>query len=153
MKLNYPEILRNNMINVLKDVLLNIEKNGLKEGHLLYITFETNNPKVKIPEWLKDKYPNEMTIVMQHEYWDFNIYKKSFEIGLSFEDIKTKLWISFNSVVSFVDPFANFGLRLIPENKDKAINISKNTSTNLKKLNNKDKNKDNIINFSNFKKD
>ena len=55
MKINYTKILRKNMINVFKDVLLEIEKNGLSEGHHLYITFNTKDPKINIPEWLKKK--------------------------------------------------------------------------------------------------
>ena len=60
MKINYQNILKKNMINVLKDVLKNIEENGLKEGHHLYITFLTNHPKTSLPSWLKEKFPNEL---------------------------------------------------------------------------------------------
>ena len=157
MKINYTDILNKNMINVFKDVLLNIKKNGLQENHHLYITFQTDNSKVVIPKWLKDKYLNEMTIVIQYEYWNFEIKKNSFNIGLSFEGIKTELEIPFSSVISFADPHANFGLRLISD----TLNIQKK---NIKKLNKKQKKekkekkdkddvkKDNIINFKNFKK-
>ena len=148
MIINYTEILKKNMINVFKDVLLNIEKNGLQEGHHLYITFNTNNAKVKIPKWLQEKYPVEMTIVIQYEYWNFKIKNNSFNIGLSFEDIKTDLEISYNSVVSFADPYANFGLSLIPKI------INKNNIKIKKSVKNKKKNfkKDNIIDFNNYKK-
>ena len=148
MKINYTEILNQNMINVFKDVLLNIEKNGLQEGHHLYITFNINNAKVKIPKWLQEKYPVEMTIIIQNEYWNFKTKNDSFNIGLSFDDIKTDLEIPFNSVISFADPYANFGLRLIPEIKNK------NNAQVKKSVKNKNKNfkKDNIIDFNNYKK-
>ena len=148
MKINYTEILNQNMINVFKDVLLNIEKNGLQEGHHLYITFNINNAKVKIPKWLQEKYPVEMTIIIQNEYWNFKTKNDSFNIGLSFDDIKTDLEIPFNSVISFADPYANFGLRLIPEIKNK------NNVQIKKSVKNKNKNfkKDNIIDFNNYKK-
>ena len=74
MKINYSQILNKNLINVLKDVLLDIITNGLKEGHHLYITFYTNN-KTIIPHWLKDKFPEEMTIVIQHEYWNLKVFE------------------------------------------------------------------------------
>ena len=141
MKINYTEILNKNMINVFKDVLIIAEKNGLKEGHHLYVTFDTSNSKVKIPSWLKEKHRGEMTIVIQYEYWNFNITKNSFHIGLSFNDIKTNLEIPFDSVISFADPYANFGLRLIPENIKKK-NIIKKKSIN----------KNNIIDFKSYKK-
>ena len=148
MKINYTEILNKNLINVFRDILLNIEKNGLQEGHHLYVTFSTKNAKVNIPKWLQEKYPVEMTIVIQNEYWNFKIRNDFFNIGLSFDDIKTDLEISFNSVISFADPYANFGLRLIPEiiNKD---NIQIKKSVKSKKKNFK---KDNIIDFNNYKK-
>lgn len=132
------------MINVFKDVLLAIEKNGLSEGHHLYITFNTKDPKINIPEWLKKKYLDEMTIVIQYEYWNFKVKKNSFDIDLSFDDIKTKLNIHFDSIISFADPYANFGLKL-NNNKKKLVKEKNN-------LNNKNNIKDNVIDFKKFKK-
>ena len=143
MKINYNDILNINMLNVFKDVLLNIEKNGLQEDHHLYITFKTTNSKVKIPKWLKDKHPKEMTIVIQFEYWNFQIKKNYFNIGLSFNNIRADLAIPFSSVVSFADPYANFGLRLIPE----VLNSRKN---HIKKKVVVKKN--NVIDFKDYKK-
>ena len=141
----YPQILKKNMINVLKDVLIYIEKEGLKDGHHLYINFNTSDKKVKIPDWLKKKYPNEMTIVIQFEYWNFEIKKNLFKITLSFNDIKANLIIPFSSIISFVDPKANFGLKLIDE-KDLKKDVIKKT----KKI--KKENLNNVINFDQFKK-
>ena len=90
MKINYPQILNNNMINVLKDVLREIKKNGLPEGHHFYITFNTNNKNVILPKWLKKKHPKKMTIVIQYEYWNLKVFEDKFEILLSFNDIKVK---------------------------------------------------------------
>ena len=146
MKINYTKILRKNMINVFKDVLLEIEKNGLSEGHHLYITFNTKDPKINIPEWLKKKYLNEMTIVIQYEYWNFKVKKNSFNIDLSFNNIKTELNIHFDSIISFADPHVNFGLKL-NNNKNKE-NLVKE-KINLNKKNNI---KDNVIDFKKFKK-
>ena len=138
--LDYQKILNQNMVNVLKDILVNIKKNGLSDLNQLYITFLTNHKYVKIPSWLLNKYPNEITIVLQYEYYDLKINKDSFNITLSFNDVKTSLEIGYDSVISFADPSANFGLKLI-------------TKVSNKKVKNKTiKNKDNVINFSNFKK-
>ena len=133
------------MINVFKDVLLNIQKNGLQEDHHLYITFDTNNKNIKIPKWLKEKFIKEMTIVIQYEYWNLKIKKNFFNIGLSFDDIKTDLEISYDSVISFADPYANFGLRLIPE-------VIHEDKTQLKKTKNKSDKSDNIIDFKSYRK-
>ena len=142
--LEYQKILNQNMLNVLKDILVKIRDEGLEISNQLYITFETDHEGVKIPNWLKDKYQNEMTIVIQYEYYDIKIHKKYFLITLSFNDIKTQLKIDYNSIISFADPSANFGLILkknIINKKNKKITKRNNT-----------KEKDNIINFSSYKK-
>ena len=112
MKIKYHDILNKNMINVFKEIIKTIEKNGLSNEQLLYITFNTNDSNVSLPKWLKEKYPNEMTIVIQYEYYNLVVKENFFNIGLSFNNIKTKLKISFDSIVSFADPSSNFGLKL-----------------------------------------
>ena len=116
--LDYQKILNQNMLNVLKVVLKNIKENGLSNQNHLYITFLTNDKNVIIPKWLKDKYPEEMTIIIQYEYYDIKIENDFFEITLSFNDVKTKLKIGYDAVISFADPSANFGLKL------KSINLN-----------------------------
>ena len=136
------------MINVLKDVLINIKKNGLQEGHHLYITFKTNNKEVIIPQWLLGKFPSEMTIVIQYEYWNYNVMNDHFKISLSFNDIKTDLIIPYSSVISFADPYANFGLKLI---QDKVID-NKNKNKMKQKLRTKGyKKKYNVIELNKFR--
>ena len=70
---DYLKILNNNLLNVIVDILKDIEKNGLDGNNHLYITFKTNNPKNIVPNWLLHKYPNEMTIVIQHEYYHLSV--------------------------------------------------------------------------------
>ena len=148
MKINYSEILKKNMINVLRDVLTNIKKNGLQEGHHLYITFKTNEKKVIIPQWLLDKFPSEMTIVIQYEYWNYEVANDLFKITLSFNDIKTDLIIPFSSVISFADPYANFGLKLI---QNKAMDSVNKNKTKQKLKNKEYSKKDNIIELNKFR--
>ena len=136
MKIDYQNILKKNMINVLKDVLKNIEENGLKGGHHLYITFLTNHSKAILPKWLKEKYPNEMTIVIQYEYYHLAVNEDNFSIGLSFNYVKANLVISYESIISFADPFANFGLKLI--NKEP---LNKSIKKNYKEKAENQKNK------------
>ena len=141
--IEYQKILDKNMLNVFKDVLTYIRDNGLSDNNHLYITFSTNHKNVELPNWLKQKYPEEMTIVIQYEYNDLEINKNNFSISLSFNDIKTYLKIDYNSIISFADPSANFGL-ILQKNK-----IQKK---NNKKIEKKKSNKNNVINFSSFKK-
>ena len=130
-------------------VLYCVEKKGLDGKNHLYVTFATNNSKTLVPDWLLQKYPNEMTIVIQHEYYHLSINKTNFKIGLSFNNKKCDLTIYFDSVISFVDPSSNFGLnyqfnKTIVE-KDKKTLVKKKKSV-------KKKNSSNIINFANYKK-
>ena len=99
--IKYKEILNKNLLKVFINVLKEIEKNGLSGDNHLYITFQTNNPKTSVPKWLLEKYPNEMTIVIQNEYYHLKLNKNDFDIGLSFNNIKTDLKISFNSTKLF----------------------------------------------------
>ena len=110
--IEYQNILDKNMLNVLKDILINIKEGGLTNNNHLYITFSTNHQNVELPNWLRQKYPEEMTIVIQYEYYDLEINKNNFSISLSFNDIKTSLKIDYKSIISFADPSANFGLIL-----------------------------------------
>ncbi len=141
--IEYQKILDKNMLNVLKDILKNIKDNGLSNNNHLYITFLTNHKNVELPNWLKQKYPQEMTIIIQYEYYDLEINKNDFSITLSFGDIKTNLKINYSAIISFADPSANFGLILQKSN----IRNKEN-----KKLDNNKSKKDNVINFSNYKK-
>ena len=146
MKINYKKIFKKNLLNVLKDVLQNIEEKGLTNNQSLYITFITNHSKVLIPSWLKKKYPDEMTIVIQYEYYNLKLRKNNFSIGLSFDNIKTDLTIDYESVISFADPEANFGLKFI--NKE----LDQSKKRNIKKKSLQTKQKNNIIEFKNYKK-
>ena len=145
--IDYQKILNQNMILVLKDILKKISKEGLSNNNHLYVTFITNHKKVEIPEWLKKKYPQEMTIVIQYEFYDLEVFKDYFSIVLSFNNLKTKLKIGFDSINSFADPSANFGLQL-----KKLINKNKEKEDSKNKNNNKLENKNNVINFSKYKK-
>ena len=141
--IQYQKILDKNMLNVFKDILINIRDNGLSNNNHLYITFFTNHKNVELPNWLKQKYPEEMTIVIQFEYYNLKVNKNNFSISLSFNDIKTNLIIDYKSIISFADPSVNFGL-ILQKNK---------TQKKLKKnLESKESKKDNVINFSNYKK-
>ncbi len=141
MTINYKKIMNANIINILKDVLKIIDKEGIVNGHHLYITFMTNHPKVVIPSWLKEKYPNEITIIIQYEYYNLKIFKNYFSITLSFNNIKADLKIDYDAIISFADPQANFGLKI----KDNG-----NLQKNVRKLRKSKKN--NVIDFNNYKK-
>jgi hypothetical protein len=107
----YDEIVQEALRAVIGRVLSQIAVGGLPGAHHFYIAFKTGYPGVKIPAWLKEKYPDEMTIVIQHRFWDMVIDETHFEIGLSFNQRPEHLSIPFAAVVGFVDPHVNFALQ------------------------------------------
>jgi len=86
---------------------------GLPGGHHFYITFRTSYPGVELPQRMRAQYPQEMTIVLQHQFWDlgFNRDTQSIQVGLSFGGVPTKLVIPLDAVVEFADPHIRYGLR------------------------------------------
>ena len=147
--IQYQKILNKNLLNVFIEILKEIEKKGLDGKNHLYVTFATNNPKTSVPDWLLQKYPSEMTIVIQYEYYHLSVNKKNFNIGLSFNNKKCDLIIPFDSIISFVDPSSNFGLNY-QFNKTTVEDYKKTLVEKKKSV--KKKKSSNVINFSNYKK-
>ena len=147
--IQYQKILNKNLLNVFIEILKEIEKKGLNSKNHLYVTFATNNPKTLVPDWLLQKYPSEMTIVIQYEYYHLSVNKKNFNIGLSFNNKKCDLIIPFDSIISFADPSSNFGLNY-QFNKTTVEDYKKTLVEKKKSV--KKKKSSNVINFSNYKK-
>lgn len=147
--IQYQKILNKNLLNVFIEILKEIEKKGLDGKNHLYVTFSTNNPKTSVPDWLLQKYPSEMTIVIQYEYYHLSVNKKNFNIGLSFNNKKCDLIIPFDSIISFADPSSNFGLNY-QFNKTTVEDYKKTLVEKKKSV--KKKKSSNVINFSNYKK-
>ena len=93
---------------------------GLPGAHHFYITFKTDAPGVSGPVDLLSKYPDEMTIVLQHQFWDLKVHDSGFEVGLSFRRVPEKLEIPFAAVTGFFDPSVNFGAEFTAEDGESA---------------------------------
>lgn len=104
--------------NVIKETLKLVAKNGLPGSHHFYLSFKTNYPGVDLPDFLKEEYPEEITIVLQYEFWELEVADDSFCVTLCFNDIHERLSVPFNSIVSFVDPSVKFGLQFTPAEAD-----------------------------------
>lgn len=108
----YDEIVQDALRQVVRTVLERIDADGgLPGAHHFYIAFRTRAPGVDIPRHLMERYPDEMTVVVQHRYWDLAIDSEAFEIGLSFNQVPAKLRIPFAAITGFVDPAVNFALQ------------------------------------------
>lgn len=108
----YDEIVQEALRAVVGRVLGEVEKaGGLPGEHHFYITFKTQGQGVDIPRHLVERFPDEMTIVIQNRYWDLKVNPDGFEVGLSFNQVPAKLIIPFAAVTGFVDPAVNFALQ------------------------------------------
>lgn len=97
--------------SVVRDALRRIEKQGLIGSHHFYITFKTHFPGVDIPDFLKEQYADEMTIILQHQFWGLKVLEDHFEVALSFRKLPATLVIPFPALTAFFDPGVQFGLQ------------------------------------------
>lgn len=108
----YDEIVQEALRAVVGRVLGEVAlSGGLPGEHHFYITFKTGHPGVDLPKHLSERFPDEMTIVLQNKFWDLKVADKHFEVGLSFNQVPAKLSIPFAAVTGFVDPAVNFALQ------------------------------------------
>ncbi len=109
--IDYGNLMHRAMRSLIKEVLGDIAKTGLPGQHHFFITFDTMHPDVEIADWLSDRYPGEMTIVIQHWFDNLVVDDNGFAITLNFGDNPEPLYIPYDSIVTFVDPSVEFGLR------------------------------------------
>ncbi|MBC2667101.1 hypothetical protein H7F51_16400 [Novosphingobium flavum] len=109
----YDEIVQEALRAVVGRVLGQVESSGgtLPGNHHFYITFKTGAPGVDIPQHLRERFPDEMTIVLQNKFWDLTAAEDHFSVGLSFNQMPAKLVIPFAAITAFVDPAVDFGLQ------------------------------------------
>ncbi len=110
----YDQMVEHALRNVVKSALKEAIKNGLTDEHHFYITFHTKHKGVEIPDHLRDRYPNEMTIVLQHQFYDLEIHDKNFSVMLSFNNVPERLFIPLDAITIFADPSVNFALQFQP---------------------------------------
>ena len=102
------------MRGIVREALRSVEKKGLIGNHHFFISFKTNYPDIDLPDFLKEQYPEEMTIVLQHEFWGLEVKDDAFEVVLKFRKVPATLHIPFQAITAFVDKGANFGLQFQP---------------------------------------
>jgi len=109
--LNYGRYMEKAMRGVMAEVLGHVARHGLPGAHYFYITFETGHPGVDIPVWLRERYPQEMMIVLQEWFDDLAVMGDRFRVTLNFSNQPETLVVPFDSVKTFIDPSAKFGLK------------------------------------------
>jgi len=109
--IRYDVLVQEALRGVVKKVLSEVEKAGLPGEHHFFLTFVTRYPGVRISQRLLTEYPNEMTVVLQHQFWDLNVGESAFEVGLSFKGVPEALYVPYRALSSFADPNAGFQVK------------------------------------------
>lgn len=109
--IDYGNMMHTAMRGLIKDVLTSVSENGLPGAHHFFITFDTREAGAELADWLRDRYPEEMTIVMQHWFENLEVGETGFAITLNFGDAPEPLYIPYTAIKTFVDPSVEFGLR------------------------------------------
>ena len=134
-EIDYGNLMHNAMRSLIQDVLTEVKNNGLPGEHHFFITFDTNHTGVEMASWLKDRYPTEITVVMQHWYDDLEVKDDGFSVTLNFGDTPEHLVIPYEAILTFVDPSVEFGLRFETNEEDEDTDEQKPT---VSKESNKD---------------
>ena len=109
--IDYGGMMHRAMQRLIADVLQAVATEGLPGDHHFFITFDTRDSGVEMADWLRERYPEEMTIVLQHQFWDLVVTDHAVEVGLSFGGIPERLLVPFTAVKGFFDPSLQFGLQ------------------------------------------
>jgi uncharacterized protein len=110
-QIDYASLVEKALLRVVHDVLAMVAEQGLPGRHHLYVTFRTDHPGVVMDDTLRARYPSEMTIVLQHEFWGLEVSDERFAVTLSFNNVSQRLDIPFVAVTVFADPSVEFGLQ------------------------------------------
>jgi hypothetical protein len=111
----YDRVVDRAMRTVVREALTKAATDGLPGQHHFYISFRTDFPGVHLSDALRARFPEDMTIVLQHQFWGLAVHRESFEVTLSFSGVQEKLAIPFASITGFVDPSVKFGLQFKPD--------------------------------------
>ena len=129
-QIRYDLLTQQALRGVVRNILTDAAKKGLPGDHHFYISFDTQADGVKLSDRLRAQYPEEMTIILQHQFWDLAVTEQGFEVGMSFGGIPEKLYVPFAAIGGFFDPSVQFGLQFeeIAEGQDVANPNSQTSS-------------------------
>lgn len=116
--IDYGTLMHRAMRGLIVEVLKQVEREGLPGNHHFFITFDTRHPQARLAEWLRERYPEEMTIVMQHWFEGLKVDPDGFSVTLNFGNVPETLYVPLDSIRTFVDPAVEFGLRFESAEQD-----------------------------------
>lgn len=110
--IDYSALMQQAILGMVRNLLRDTAEKGLVGDHHFYIAFDTTHPDVQIPQHLRERHPKEMTIVLQHQFWDLFVSEEIFSLRLSFNGKAENLVVPFDALTGFMDPSVQFGLQL-----------------------------------------
>ncbi len=119
--IDYALFVDNAMRGAVRDILRQVERTGLPGQHHFFISYRTDYPGVEMSDMLRSKYPKEITIVLQHQFWDLRIEEVKFNVSLSFSNIPERLVVPFAALTGFADPSTRFGLKFHAQGETDAV--------------------------------
>ena len=149
--IDYGTLMHKAMRTLIFDVLKDVEQSGLPGEHHFFITFDTTVEGVEISEWLRQRYPEEMTIVIQHWFDGLNVKEDGFDITLNFGDQPESLVVPFLAILTFVDPSVEFGLRFEQNEDDEKPQFSETEKASDQKKKSSKK-KGDVVSLDSFRK-
>ncbi|MDG1764658.1 MAG: ClpXP protease specificity-enhancing factor SspB [Paracoccaceae bacterium] len=149
--IDYGTLMHKAMRTLIFDVLKDVEQSGLPGEHHFFITFDTTVEGVEISEWLRQRYPEEMTIVIQHWFDGLNVKEDGFDITLNFGDQPESLVVPFLAILTFVDPSVEFGLRFEQNEDDEQPKFSEMEKANDQEKKSS-KQKGDVVSLDSFRK-
>lgn len=150
-QMRYDLLTQKALMAVVRDSLRIAATEGLPGEHHFYISFRTGAPGVDISDRLKAQYPEEMTIVLQHQFWDLKISETGFSVGLSFDKTPEKLVVPFSALQGFFDPSVQFGLQFTGEVADAELDDEADTTSDEKPAG--EKTAGEVVSLDAFRKD
>ena len=155
-QIDYKALIENAMLNMVRDILKKISQNGLPKNHHFLITFFSNSKGVIIPDWMKENYPDKMTIIIRNWFENLNVTEKKFQISLNFNNTVEQLTIPFSSLELFADPSVDFAISFnhinTLSNNETKIKAERGNENAIKKKEKLNKKNENVIDLKNFKK-
>ena len=109
--IRYDLLVQDALRGVVRQVLTDVARNGLQGEHHFFITFKTAAPGLRLSSRMRERYPDEMTVILQHQFWGLTVTEAGFEVGLSFNNMPERLFVPFAAITMFQDPSVTFGLK------------------------------------------
>ncbi len=127
--IRYDLLVQDALRGVVRQVLSDVARNGLQGEHHFFITFKTAAPGLRLSSRMRERYPDEMTVILQHQFWGLTITEAGFEVGLSFNNMPERLFVPFASITMFQDPSVTFGLKFDPKDTGSPADAAQRSST------------------------